>query len=101
MNPTKADHGYGRPSLRGVGSTLRGLVPYGTKSSRKACVLGCRAARLASPVRHQLGLQAIAGRARMAGRYVHLRGLVIPMHETSRPELHQSLKLLLLWKEFL
>jgi len=29
------DHGYGRPSLRVVGSTLRGVVPCGTESSRK------------------------------------------------------------------
>ncbi len=34
MNPPKADHGYGRPSLRAVGST-----------SRTPCVLGCRPLR--------------------------------------------------------
>ena len=34
--------GYGRPSLRVGCSTLRGVVPYGTESSRKPGVLGCR-----------------------------------------------------------
>ena len=46
-----SDHGYGRPSLRAGGSTLRGVVSYppawkpdgmeaGTESSRKPGVLG-------------------------------------------------------------
>jgi len=42
-----------------------------------------RPARLALPVRHRLRLQAIAGRARMAGRHAHLRGLVTPIRKTS------------------
>ncbi len=40
MNPPKADHGYGRPSLRAVGST-----------SPRPCVLGCRPLRRTIQVR--------------------------------------------------
>jgi hypothetical protein len=56
------DHGYGRPSLRAVGSILRGVVPYppawksygleaGTESSRKPGVLGRRLLRRTIQVR--------------------------------------------------
>ncbi|MDH3559184.1 MAG: hypothetical protein OES18_25365 [Deltaproteobacteria bacterium] len=45
------DSGYDRPSLRAVGSTLRGVVPYGTESSRKPGVLGCRILRRTVQVR--------------------------------------------------
>ena len=40
-------------------------------------------ARIALPVRHWLRRQAIAGRARMAGRHAHLRGLATAVHEIS------------------
>ena len=45
------DRPYGRPSLRAVGSTLRGVVPYGTESSRKPVVLGYRLLRRTVQVR--------------------------------------------------
>ncbi len=88
------DRGYDRPSLRAVGSTLRPVSPTGWKRSRKPGALACRAlqgtikcgslrppamtrwpARLALPVRHRLRRQAIAGRARMAGRHTLLHDL--------------------------
>ena len=42
---------YGRPSLKAGGTTLRGVVPYGTESSRKPGVLGCRLLRPAVQLR--------------------------------------------------